>query len=256
MSTVANTKTKSSTPASAKALIAAVALCAAALVVDGFFRANTWHVWEFMGLVLAATLTARFKVKLPGVNSNMSVSMPFLFIAMTRLSLPEMLFTAAMSVFTQSVPKAPHRFNPVHALFNVSTGVFATGLGWEVFHRAAGFHANSTAALLVGCMAYLFASTLPVAGILSLTDNHKPFHAWSEIVHLSFPYYLASAGMASIAMSLEGNTTWSLLVGMTLVTVVMYNSYRRYFATVNSTTTTLSPAEEEAAKSKSAATGQ
>lgn len=254
MSTVANTKTKSSTPASAKVLIATVALCAAAMVVDGFFRANSWHVWEFLGLVLAATLTARLKVKLPGVNTNMSVSMPFLFIAMTRLSLPEMLFTAAMSVFTQSVPKAPHKFNPVHALFNVSTGVLATGLGWEAFHRAAAFHANSAAALLAGCMAYLFASTLPVAGVISLTDTHKPFHTWSEIVHLSFPYYVASAGMASIAMSLEGDTTWSLLVGMALVTVVMYNSYRRYFATMSNA----APAQavDEAPKSKSAAAGQ
>ena len=254
MSTVANTKANNSTPASATVFMAAIALCASAMVVDGFFRANSWHVWEFLGLVLLATLTARLKVKLPGVSSNMSVSMPFLFIAMTRLSLAEMLFTAAISVFTQSVPKAPHKFNPVHALFNISTAVFATGLGWEAFHRAAAAHANSTACLLAGCMAYLFASTLPVAGIISLTDNHKPFHTWSEIVHLSFPYYVASTGLASIAMSLEGNSTWSLLVGILLVTVVMYNSYRRYFAMKSLEIAT--PAHDEPAKSQSAVAGK
>jgi hypothetical protein len=254
MSTVANTKANNSTPASATVLIAAIALCASAMVVDGFVRANSWHVWEFLGLVLVATLTARLKVKLPGVNSNMSVSLPFLFIAMTRLSLPEMLATAAISVFTQSVPKAPHKFNPVHALFNVSTAVLATGLGWEAFHRAAAVHTNSTASLLAGCMVYVLSSTLPVTGIISLTDNHKAFHTWSEIMHLSFPYYVASTGLASIAMSLQGNTTWSLLVGMLLVTLVMYNSYRRYFAmkTVGSAT----QASNEPAKSYSAAAGQ
>jgi uncharacterized membrane protein len=253
MSTVANSKAKNSTPASATAFITAIAVSASALVVDGFFRAHSWHVWEFLGLVLAATLTARLKIKLPGVNSNMSVSMPFLFIAMTRLSLPEMLFTAAMSVLTQSVPKAPHKFNPVHALFNVSTGVLATGLGWEAFHRASALHANPTASLLAGSVAYLLASTLPVAGIISLTDNHKAFRTWSELVHLSFPYYVASTGLASIAMSLEGDTTWSLLVGMALVTVVMYNSYRRYFATADHATPTPS---DETLKSRSAAAGQ
>lgn len=254
MSTVANTKAGNSTPVSAIVFIAAIALCASAMMVDGFFQANSWHLWEFLGLVLLATLTARLKVKLPGVSSNMSVSMPFLFIAMTRLSLPEMMFTAAMSVFTQSVPKAPHKFNPVHALFNVSTAVLATGLGWEAFHRAAAAHTNSTACLLAGCMTYLVASTLPVAVIISLTDNHKPFHTWSEIVHLSFPYYVASAGLASMAMSLEGNTTWSLLVGVLLVSVVMYNSYRRYFAmkSIGSTTS----ADAELAKSQSAAAGK
>jgi hypothetical protein len=55
-------------------------------------------------------------------------------------------------------------------------------------------------------------------------------------------------------MSLQGNTTWSLLVGMLLVTLVMYNSYRRYFAmkTVGSAT----QASNEPAKSYSAAAGQ
>ncbi|HVO63166.1 MAG TPA: hypothetical protein VMT53_19715 [Terriglobales bacterium] len=253
MSTVANTKQNSGS-ASATVFIAAIVMCAAAMAVDGYFRATSWHFLEFPGLVLVSTVTARLKVKLPGVNSNMSVSMPFLFIAMTRLSLPEMLITAAASVLTQSVPKAPHKFNPVHALFNVSTGVLATGLGWEAFHRATAVRANSTACLLAGCVAYLFASTLPVAGIISLTDNHKPFHTWSEIMHLSFPYYVASAGLASIAMSVAENTTWPLLVGMSLVTFVMYNSYRRYFGMTSSAM--LSPASTETAKSKSAAAGQ
>jgi hypothetical protein len=251
---VANTKEKKSSPARATVFIAAIVLCASAMVVDGFYRANAWHVGEFLGLMVVSVLTARLKVKLPGVNSNMSVSMPFLLIAMTRLSLPEMLLTAAASVFTQSVPKAPHKFNPVHALFNVSTAVLATGLGWEVFHRAAVVHANFTASLLLGCIAYLLASTLPVAGIISLTDNHGAFRTWSEIVHLSFPYYVASTGLASIAMSMQGSTIWSLLVGTSLVTVVMYNSYRRYFR--STTTGAPTPAPADLNKGKAATAGQ
>jgi hypothetical protein len=254
MSTVANTKEQNSKPASATVFITATVMCASAMVVYGFMRANSWHGWEFLALVLVSTLTARLKVKLPGVNSNMSVSMPFLFIAMTRLSLPEMLLTAAASVLTQSVPKAPHKFNPVHALFNVSTAVLATGLGWEAFHRASAGHANPTACLLLGCIAYLFASTMPVAGIISLSENKNPVHTWSEIVHLSFPYYVASAGLTSMALSLQEHTTWSLLVGMSLVTVVMFNSYRRYFGSMR--TGTLLPPPAEAMKSKAAAAAQ
>ena len=248
MSTMANTQRKSGT--ASNVFIATVALSASGMVADGFFRAHTWHVWEFLGLLLASALTARLKVKLPGLNSNMSVSLPFLFIAMARLSLPEMLFTAAFSVFTQSVPKSPHKFNPVHALFNVATGVLATGLSWEGFQRASAVHANTTVCLLFGCITYLMASTLPVAGIISLTDNHKAFQTWSEIMHLSFPYYVASTGLASIALSVQGNTTWSLLVGMSMVAFVMYNSYRRYFGVANTGTS-----KPEANQSKAAAAG-
>jgi hypothetical protein len=251
MSTVANTQAKNSRSASATVFIAAIGMGASAMVVDGLFRANSWHLWQFAGLLLVSTLTARLKVKLPGLSSNMSVSLPFLLIAMTRLSLLEMLCTATVSVFTQSVPKSPHKFNPVHALFNVSTGILATGLGWEAFHRAAAARTDSTASLLLGCMAYLLASTLPVAGIISLTENQGALRTWSELVHLSFPYFVASAGLASIALSLQGNTTWSLLVGMLLVSLVMYRSYRRYFVLANTSTPVSAPAE--ACKSKSAA---
>jgi hypothetical protein len=249
MSTVANTKAKNTPSASANAFIAAIAMSAAAMGADAFLQKSSWHVWEFAGLLLVATLTARLKVKLPGVNSNMSVGLPFLLIAMTRLSLTEMLLTAAVSLLTQSVPKAPHKFNAVHALFNVSTGVLATGLGWEAFQRASAVHAHPTACLLAGCVAYLVTSTLPVAGIISLTEQQSAFRTWSEIMQLSFPYYVASTGLASIALSLRGNTTPSLLVGMALVTFVMYQSYRRYFAAANTTT----PPSAEVAKSKSAA---
>jgi hypothetical protein len=248
MSTVANAKAKNSVPASATAFIAATVMCASAMVVESFLHNNSWHVREWVGLLVAGTITARLKVKLPGVNSNMSVSLPFLLISMTRLSLPEVLFTAAVSLFTQSVPKAPHKFNPVHALFNVSSGILATGLGWEAFQRASSVYANPTASLLAGSVAYLFASTLPVAKIISLTESQNAFRTWTEIMHLSFPYYVASTGLASIALSVQGNTTWSFLVGMSLVAFAIYNSYRRYFAVTDT-----HPVPADDLKSKSAA---
>ncbi len=253
MSTVANTKTKTSGSASATVFISVMALGAAVMLADGILQADASHLWKFAGLLLAGALTARLKVKLPGLNGNMSVSLPFLLIAMTRLSLLDTVLTAAVSVFLQSIPKAPHKFNPIHALFNVSTAIVATGMGWQAFHRAPATYANATTSLLLGCVVYVLASTLPVAGIISFTEHQGAWHTWSEIVQLTFPYYVASTGLASIASPIHGNATWSLLVGTSLVAIVMYRSFHRYFAASSATAPIPTTPEPYKAKSASAA---
>jgi hypothetical protein len=75
---------------------------------------------------------------------------------------------------------------------------------------------------------------MPTAAIISLTENVHPFRTWNEIVNLSFPYYLASTGLASIAASIGAHASLPMLVGMSLVMSVMYRSYRHYFGMMTS----------------------
>jgi len=208
------------------------AICASAILIHGLFTIHGWHSWEFLSLLLVAALTSRLKIKLPGLNGNMSVSLPFILIAMTQLSLPEALAVAASSILIQSVPRAPYKFKPVQMMFNVSTGLIAAELGWQTLHRALVLNFTPTLSLLAGCAAYFFASTIPVAMIISLSENRKVLGTWSEIVHLSFPYYVASTGLASIAAAIGEHASWPMLVGMSLVMFVTYRSYRVYFGLV------------------------
>jgi hypothetical protein len=106
--------------------------------------------------------------------------------------------------------------------------------------------------LLSGCAVYFFASTIPVAMIISLSENRKAFRTWSDIVHLSFPYYVASTGLASIAAAIGGNASWPMLVGMSLVMFVTYRSYRVYFAVVGTGARSYSTAQSLKAKSATA----
>ena len=235
MSTLGNAGTTNSGSQTAHVFVGFTGICAAATVVHSLFTIHGWHSWEFLSLLLVAALTSRLKIKLPGLNGNMSVSLPFILIAMTQLSLPEALAVAASSIFIQSVPRAPHTFRPVQALFNVSTGLVAAELGWQTFHRMSVMNVTPTLSLLTGCAAYFFASTIPVAIIISLSENREAFRTWSDIVHLSFPYYLASTGLASIAAAFGGNASWPMLVGMSLVMFVTYRSYRVYFGLVGTT---------------------
>src|SRR2546430_14122345 len=169
---------------------------ASAVLIHGLLRIPGWHSWELLSLLVVGALTSRLKIKLPGLNGNMSVSLPFILIAVTQLSLPEALAVAASSIFIQSIPRAPYKFKPVQMMFNVSTGLIAAEFGWQTLHRVSLLNVTPTLSLISGCAAYFFASTIPVAMIISLSENREAFRTWSEIVHLSFPYYLASTVLA------------------------------------------------------------
>lgn len=230
MSTAANSGTAKSGSRLAPMFVGFMALNAALVLFQSVSAHQQWHFWEFLGLALAGAASSRFKVKLPGVNGNMSVNLPFIFIAMTQLSVCEALAVAAISVFVQGIPKAPHKFVPVQALFNVSTAVVAAGLGWYAFSLAFVSHRSVAGSLVLACATHLLASTVPVAVIIALTDNRRLFRTWVNIVELSFPYCLASTGLASIAAGVGGHTNWPMLVGIACVMFVTYRSYRLYFA--------------------------
>jgi hypothetical protein len=210
-----------------------MALCAAVVIVEAAFRPRGGHGWEFLALMCVGAASSRLKVKLPGLNGNLSVNLPFIFIALTRLSMAEALVVAAVSVFIQSIPKAPDQFVPIRALFNTSTSLLAAGLGWGLFYFGLVIaHMNLEASLAMACTTHLLVSTVPVAVVLSLAENRAAVRTWSEILHLSFPYYVASAGLTSIAAGLGGSATWALLAGIACVMYVVYRSYRVYFNTM------------------------
>jgi hypothetical protein len=253
MSTLGNAGTTNSGSQRALVFVSFTGISASAVLIHGLSTIHGWHSCEFLSLLVVAALTSRLKIKLPGLNGNMSVSLPFILIAMTKLSLPEALAVAASSILIQSVPRRPHKFRPVQVLFNVSTGLVATELGWQMFHRVSVLNFNPTLSLLSGCVAYFFASTIPVAMIISLSENRKALGTWSGIVHLSFPYYVASTGLASIAVAIGGNASWPMLVGMSLVMFVTYRSYRVYFGLIGTSAAVSLTAQSMKAKSANTA---
>lgn len=234
MSTVANPEAKKSASRSANVFVGFMAVCATATLTNAALHGQPWHSWEWATLVVLAALTARMKLQLPGVTGNMSVSLPFILIAMTRLSLLEAMLVGGVSVFIQSVPKVRRNLNFVHAVFNVSTALLATSFGWNIFHVMLGMGFNAAVALAGGCAMQFVISTTPVAAVIALTEHLNAVHSWNEIVSLAFPYYLASTGLASIAASIGGNNNLPMLVGMLLVMMVTYRSYRMYFGLMSS----------------------
>ncbi len=254
MTTVANQRSVQVGARLAPAFVGLMAIGAALLLLQSASATPEWHPWQFVGLVVAGAVSSRFKIKLPGLDGNMSVNLPFIFMAMTQLSMAEALVVGGVSVLIQSIPRAPHKFAPIQAAFNLSTAVVAVGLGWLVFHAGATLHLNAAFALVLGCATHLLISTAAVAVIISLTAGRAPWRTWSDIFQLSFPYYLASTGLSSIAAGVGAHASVPMLVGFVFVMFVTYRSYRLYFDALRTQRAAQQP--EPVSQAKAAASGQ
>ena len=182
--------------------------------------------------LVIALVASRLKLKLPGLNGNMSVNLPFILIAVVELSLFEALLIALASTGAQCFPKGGGWPQAVKMLFNVSTMAVAVGLAGLIFQGRMplppAWVPGSLLLVLAGATFFLV-QTLPVATIIALTEGGTMPRIWSSIVHLSFPYYVLSAGVASIVTTASQHWGWQVPVLVLAVMYGVYRSYRVYF---------------------------
>ncbi len=193
---------------------------------------RAWPHLPFLAMLAIALPASRLKLKLPGLNGNMSVNLPFILLAAVTLSTFEALILATVSAAVQSLPRDGSKIRPVQMIFNLSIMAIAVGLASEILHG--GVHALSVWApasglLVLAGTSLLLAQTVPVATIISLTEGGRLFRIWLSIFQLSFPYYVLSTGITSIMTTISRHVGWQVPLLTLPVMYGIYNSYRLYF---------------------------
>lgn len=117
-----------------KSFIGGMTLAAAIVVGYAVFVSHAQHLYFALALLGLAAVTSRMKVKLPRIDGNMSVNLPFLLIAVANLSAAEAILITCVSTAVQCWPQKPARFKPQQMTFNVSMMAFATCLAILIFH--------------------------------------------------------------------------------------------------------------------------
>jgi hypothetical protein len=216
---------------SAKLFIGAMAAAGIAALAGGLLQWECKDPVRFLSFLFIAMAASRLKVKLPGTTGNLSVNLPFILIAVAELSFPETLLIAAFSAFMQGLPAKGWRMKPVQVLFNISTLVVAVGIADLVFRYSAAIPSLAAKSLLIALAgaAFLLADTVPVAGVIALTENLNPFKVWHEILTLTFSYFALSAGIAAIAATATHYVGWQTPLLVLPVMIGAYASYKRYF---------------------------
>jgi hypothetical protein len=222
-------------PDRAKAFVAVMVLAAVGLAAYAIKNRATVGTREFFVLLVIAVLASRLKLRLPGLNGNMSVNLPFILVAFVQLNLAEALLVASASGLAQCLPKQGCKQKPAQVFFNVCTMAIASGLGSFVVGHGAGWRSLLSAGpglLAVATAVFFLANTVPVAAIIALSERTKLLSTWLDIFHLSFPYYVASAGIGSMVITTSRHVGWQIPVLVLPVMYAMYRCYRLYFGRV------------------------
>ncbi len=190
------------------------------------------HPQYALALLALAAVTSRMKIKLPGIDGNMSVNMPFLLLAVANLSAAEAVLIACASTVVQTWPKPEGKFRPEQMLFNVSMMASAASLAsliWNAASLRKAAWAFEPLMLASATAAFFLGQTGLVAGILKLAEGAAMRRIWWSIAQLSFPYYVASAGLTSMVNVVSRHIGWQLALAALPVMYGIYRSYRVYF---------------------------
>jgi hypothetical protein len=209
-------------------------MIAAAVITGGYagFVSHALHIYFALAVLVLAALTSRMKVKLPGINGNMSVNLPFLLTAVVSLSAAEAVVVTCVSTAVQCWPRKDAKFKPQQMAFNLSMMAFASCIASLMFHAhwLRGMQwSSSTLGLALATATLFLGQTAPVAAIVAVSEGKAVGQIWWSLAHLSFPYYVISAGVTTMVQAVSSHLGWGLALAAFPVMYGIHRSYRLYF---------------------------
>ena len=168
-----------------------------------------WHCSDplrLVSFVLATVFGSVLRIRLPGVESMVSVGALFVIIGIVNLNLPEAVVVVVVSVLVQCLWRTAVRPKLAQTAFNISVlvvAVYITAHVFEYSHR----HFLEPVSLGLLALAYFCANTFPIAIIIGLTERQSIFKVWSGQRWL-LPYYVAGASMAWLISTVPRGIQW------------------------------------------------
>ena len=214
-------------PMRAKLFVAITAAAGAALLGTALLHWHSDDLLKFACYLLIAVLASTMKVKLPGIDSTMSVNFLFVILGVLELSLAETMVIGCIAALVQSLWKNKQRPEAVKVIFNIfSNSSNAIYLTYFAYHLPARHLQNSMPLLLLvtGC-AYFLTNSVPVSIVIALCENRPLRRMWSETYFWSLPYNLAGAAVAGFISFSNHYIGWQNAL---LIVPVMYGVHRSF----------------------------
>jgi hypothetical protein len=213
-----------------KGFIGTMALAAAGCATYAGLTSHTQHPYYAVAVLLLAMATSRMKVKLPGLEGNMSVNLPFLLAAAVNLSAEEAIAITVVSTVVQCWPKRGSKLKTEQMVFNVSMMTLATSLASLLFHSGWLQRGPENLGIALAAGALFLGQTVPVASIIALSGDEKVGSVWRNLAQLSFPYFVVSAGMTAMMQTVDHHLGWGAALAVFPVMYGIHRSYVTYFA--------------------------
>jgi putative nucleotidyltransferase with HDIG domain len=212
------------------ALVIAVGLAALATSVAQF-QTQSWAV--FLLYAGATGLASGFKVRLPGITGTVSAAFFPVLTGIVCLSVPETLIPACVAVLIQCLWHSRSR-QLLKPVFNMASVAIAVECSAALFHSRWLHTLDFEFAVRLSILgaAYFAANTLPVAGVIALTERKSIWSVWRGIFW-SAPLYFAGAAAAGLFQLAKGHLGWQTALLFIPVVCLIYRSCTTHIGRIN-----------------------
>jgi diguanylate cyclase (GGDEF)-like protein/putative nucleotidyltransferase with HDIG domain len=216
----------------AKLYVTIVSLAGLGVIGATLNRFSSDDLYRFAFYLVLSGLAAGLKVSLPGIRGTMSVCFLFVFIGIADLSASEAMIIGCLGTVVQCLWKPKQRPKAFQVIFNIANTGIAVALAYSFYHCAPLQRFDNIGPLLLIAtgVAYYLLNTIPIAGVISLSEG-KPFgETWHSCFFWSFPFYLVGASLAWIISLFTRQMHWQGSIVLMPVIYLIYRSYELYLA--------------------------
>ena len=185
---------------------------------------------RFGAFLLLATLSSRFKIRLPGKQGSLSASFFFILLAIPQLSLGETIAISIASSIAEAMGMEDQTRSWSMHLLQLSLAALAPALAWRLFHADwwSALSIEYPVRILLSSALFFLTSTWPLASFEALSDGRRLFAVWRGSCRWSFPYYLlGSAFVGASDWTQRSASGQTVAVGLGAL-FLMYRSYSAY----------------------------
>ena len=213
--------------------IAAVLISGLSLLAYELAGFHTSHLVRFLVFFGITVRPSGLKVRLPGLNSTISVNFLFVLAAAAQLSLPEVLAAGVTGSVVQCHWRAQNRPTWLQTTFSAAGGALAFSAAYASYHWRLLDNADVGIIgwLMAASMVLFLGNTSLIATVVALTENRDVLGtSGKQVYYRCLPYYLAGGGLhgrhdlhqpPAVGWVFRGS-------GILPVTFIIYRAYRVY----------------------------
>jgi putative nucleotidyltransferase with HDIG domain len=190
-----------------------------------------WHTDDrprFLSFLATALVASVLKIRLPGIDANISVSVLFILVSIVNLSLPEALLIAVSSALLQCLWRGRPKL--IHIGFSVCSMASAVFLSSWAYHYTAA-RIPELISLGVLTLTYFVANMFPIASIIALTGSKRLGEVWRGYRFMP-PYYFVGASLAWVIGTVPRAIQWELPFICLPLVYLVHRSNHTYVAQI------------------------
>src|ERR1039457_7182187 len=185
------------------------------------------HPARLIHCLVLAVLASTFKIRLPGMQSSISLNFVIFIIGIGGLSLGETLVIAVSATVVQSLWRPRTQPKTVQVLFNIAALSISISAAALITAQLRGGH-GYVPGLVIASMIFFVVNTWLVSLVLALLKGDSPLKTWRTCHGWSFPYYAAGAAFAVIISAYAQVGGWTTALAMLPGVYLLYSYYETY----------------------------